>query len=133
MKKADENTILLEEKLYELRKGKNFSYLELVERMQDEKITEELVKKWEKGLAYPDINQIYKLSEIYQVASSEFLKAKQNSFQKGMNSIHRKLIKWICISFHITLKAAEGILILFYSIALILSFLFFITMCQMVG
>lgn len=71
-----------------------------------------LVRKRENRLAYPDINQIYKLSEIYQVASAEFLKAKQNSFQKGMNSIHRKLIKWICISFHITLKAAEGIALL---------------------
>ena len=52
-KESNKKEIGIEELLHNLRKEKNYSYLELSEKINDRKITEKTVKKWEKGLDIP--------------------------------------------------------------------------------
>ena len=88
----------LEQLLKDLREEKNWTYIHIVEELQKLGLTvdEKKVKKWEIGLEYPEINEIYKLSELYFVPSDNFVMAKTNSYQEGMASVHATLIKWVC-------------------------------------
>ena len=69
----------IEELLRLLRLNKNWTYWQLVEKLEDDRLTEKDVKKWEYGLKYPDLDMIYKLSELYQIPSEELIQAKNNS------------------------------------------------------
>jgi transcriptional regulator with XRE-family HTH domain len=117
----------LEELLYRLRKEKNWTYDDLLMHIDDLTIDQDDIKKWEAGLNYPDLNMMYKLSELYRVPIEEFVKAKDNSFAKGMNSIHMKIIKWMNYAFGISLKVSIVLVTIFYAIALVGSFLFFMS------
>ena len=96
----------LEQLLKDLKEEKNWTYLHVVEHLQKLGLTvdEKRVKKWEIGLEYPQIEEIYKLSELYFVASENFIMAKTNSYQEGLASVHATLIKWICYFTGISLK-----------------------------
>ena len=128
-KKNKEEKITIEELLHELRIKNNLSYLELSEKINDRNITEKTVKKWEKGLEYPNLNIIYQLSEIYNISAENILKAKDNSFKSGLAGINFEAIKWICYFLDISIKAGNIITILIVAFLLIGSFWFFITMC----
>lgn len=128
-KKDEEEKVTIEELLHELRTKNNLSYLELSEKINDRSITEKTVKKWEKGLEYPNLNIIYQLSEIYNIPSEDFLKAKDNSFKSGLAGINFQAVKWICYFLDISIKAGTIITILIVVLLLIGSFWFFITMC----
>lgn len=118
----------IEELLIKLRKGKGLSRIELVEKLKSENLTEQDIKKWEIGLEYPDLDMIYKLSEIYEVPSQEFIQAKNNSFEKGLAGINANFIKWICYLLNVSFYTGVVITIILYAVVLILAFLFFITM-----
>jgi transcriptional regulator with XRE-family HTH domain len=111
----------IEELLYRLRKEKNWTYDDLLMQIDDLTIGQDDIKKWEAGLNYPDLNMMYKLSELYRVPIEEFVKAKENSFTKGMNSIHMNY------AFGISLKVSIVLVTIFYAIALVGSFLFFMS------
>lgn len=130
LKKTQE--IGIEELLAKLRKQKGYSYLELAVQLNDRNITEKTVKKWEKGLLYPDLTMIYKLSELYQVPSENFLNAKQASFSQGFGSIHVEAIKWICYFLDITVKATTVMTYTIIILLLIASFFIFIFLCSRV-
>lgn len=120
-------TRTLEQLLKDLREEKNWTYLHIVEELNKIGlvVNEKQVKKWEIGLEYPDINQIYKLSELYFVPSDNFVMAKTNSYQEGLNSVHATLIKWICYLTGVSLKIGYVAFYVFMAGALIGSLLFF--------
>lgn len=59
------------EYLTDLRKEKNMSISEVGEKLD---VSSELVSKWEKGTAFPDIEQIVKLSDLYGVSAERLLR-----------------------------------------------------------
>lgn len=125
--KMEVETRTLEQLLKELREEKNWTYLHIVEELNKLGLVvdEKQVKKWEIGLEYPDINQIYKLSELYFVPSDNFVMAKTNSYQEGLNSVHATLIKWVCYLTGVSLKIGYVAFYVFMAVALIGSLLFF--------
>ena len=132
--KIEKETRTMEELLVQLRTEKNWTIFHLIEKLQEVGITvdEKKIKKWEIGLEYPDLDTIYKLSEIYMIPSETFIVAKSNSYEKGMESIHMIFIKWFCYITGFSLKIGY---ISFYVIifgALIGSFMYFIGQAKMV-
>ena len=89
-----------------------------------------MIKKWEYGLEYPDLDIIYKLSEIYSIPSENFVIAKNNSFKEGYETIHMEIIKRICYVTGISLKVGYIALYVFIGLALIWALLFFIGKCN---
>lgn len=99
MKKLKEryhNIALIEVILKTARNRKKWDYYDVAKRINDTNINEKTVKKWEYGLLYPDLNTIYKLSEIYNIPSEELVQAKNNSMNEGLGFIHFKFIDWFC-------------------------------------
>ena len=125
-KNIDPN-INIEQLLKKLREEKNWSYLELLEKLNKKGINlqEKDIKKWEWGLEYPDLNTIYKLSEIYMVPSENFIEAKNNSFTNGINSLHIKIINWICYLTGASFKLIYWLMYTIIGLALIYAFMFF--------
>ncbi len=117
----------IEELLVKLREQKKWSCgdvaLNLNKQMDNQDVLEEDVKKWEIGLKYPDLDMIYELSNLYQIPSDEFVKAKNNSYQNGLLSI--QAIKWICYMLNLSIKVVMVLTVLTYILALVGAFLFF--------
>ncbi len=123
-KKIKTEKITLEQLLSDLRKEKKWSYLDISEELRKlgSKIDEIQIKKWEYGLIYPDLDTIYKLSEIYLVSSKDFITAKNNSYKK-----HETLIKWFCYLTGLTLKIGYIFFYFMLTTFLIGALLFFIS------
>ena len=121
-------TRTLEQLLKDLREQKDWTYLHIVEELNKIGIAvnEKKVKKWELGLEYPEINEIYKLSELYFVPSDDFIMAKTYSYQEGLASIHETLIKWICYFTGISLKIGYVGFYIIITAALIGALMFFV-------
>ena len=68
--------------LYDLRQKKGYSIEELAEMFNNENITVKKIRKWEHDLEFPNIDEIYKLSEIYEVRSEELLQVKTQTLQE---------------------------------------------------
>ena len=83
-KKKDPNYIDFGEWLYELRKEKGLSEYELSKKINMVNVKEINIKKWERDLEFPDLDVIYKLSEIYMISSSEIIDKKQKTLQAGV-------------------------------------------------
>lgn len=125
-------TRTIEQLLRDLRQEKNWSYWNVVDELTRKGIilNEKIIKKWEYGLEYPDLDIIYKLSEIYSVPSQDFVMAKNNSFKEGYETIHMELIKRICYITGISLKAGYIAMYVFIGLALIWALLFFVGKCN---
>ena len=121
-------TRTLEEMLLDLRNQKGWTYMHIVEELQKLGVTidEKSVKKWEIGLKYPDLDVIYKLSELYMVPSEKIITAKSNSYKKGMDSIHMTFIKWFCYITGVSIKIAYIGLNVVIAVALMWAIWFFI-------
>lgn len=119
----------LEEMLKNLREEKHWTYVHVVEELAKIGliVDEKKVKKWEIGLEYPEIDEIYKLSEIYFVPSENFIMAKTNSYQEGLASVHATLIKWICYFTGISLKIGYIGFYIIITLTLIGSLMFFVS------
>lgn len=125
-------TRTIEQLLRDLRQEKNWSYWNVVDELTRKGIilNEKIIKKWEYGLEYPDLDIIYKLSEIYSVPSQDFVTAKNNSFKEGYETIHMEFIKRICYITGISLKAGYIAMYVFIGLALIWALLFFVGKCN---
>lgn len=121
-------TRTLEQLLKDLREEKNWTYIHIVDELQKLGLTvdEKKVKKWEIGLEYPEIEEIYKLSELYYIPSDNFVMAKTNSYQEGLASVHATLIKWVCYLTGLSLKIGYIGFYVIFTIAAIGSLMFFI-------
>lgn len=92
-KKKEENDIDFGEWLYQLRKEKGLTEDQLVDKINMVNVQEINVKKWERDLEFPDLDVIYKLSEIYMISSAEIIDKKQKTLQAGVDSIHMYIIR----------------------------------------
>ena len=117
----------IEELLKKLREEKNWTYLNLIDELYKIGFTvnEKTIKKWEIGLEYPDLDAIYKLSELYMVPSENFIIAKKNSFDKAYNSTHMTLIKWICYIGGFSYKVGLVLLCILYAVSFVLGLMLF--------
>ena len=131
--KNEENKIItetrtIEELFVELRKKSNFTYIDIMEKLNELgiNVNEKTIKKWEIGLIYPSTDEIYKLSEIFMFPAVNIIMAKTNSYKKGMDSIHVMAIKWFCYitGTSITVGIIGMYIILF--LATIYAFVFFV-------
>lgn len=94
-KKKKEKSIDFGEWLYTLRKAKGYSEIDLMEIINDAHITEKNIKKWKRDLEYPDLDMIYKLSEIYHIPAAEMLHIKEQTLKEGIEGVHKWVIRWI--------------------------------------
>lgn len=68
----------LSDRLQELRKTHNLSQEQLAEKLD---ISRQAISKWESGQANPDINNLLKLSNIYEVSTDYILLGKETDSQ----------------------------------------------------
>lgn len=122
----------IEDLLIELRKREGLTIVELLEKINDSNLKEKDIKNWEIGLNYPDLDTIYKLSEIYKVPSTEFVQAKNNSYEKGLAGINKKIIRWIAYTLNVSFYVGTVITVLIYVGALTFAFMFFLSMAYSV-
>lgn len=64
----------LSDRLQVLRKSHNFSQEQLAEKLN---VSRQAISKWESGQANPDINNLLKLSDIYQTSTDYILTGKE--------------------------------------------------------
>lgn len=81
--------------LYDLREKRGYTIEELAEKMNMPIVTIKTIKKWEHDLEFPNLDQIYKLSEVYGVASEELMQVKVQTLQEGLKGVHKTLIRFI--------------------------------------
>src|SRR6056297_2501503 len=73
----------IEESIYELRKKNNLSQGELASKMD---VSRQSISKWETGQSVPDLKNIIKLSEIFNVTVDEIVKDKNINESKEENN-----------------------------------------------
>lgn len=126
-----ENTTLIEILLANERKKKNWDYFDLAKKINDTNINEKTVKKWEYGLLYPNLETIYKLSDIYDIPSEELIQARNNSLNYGYKNIRFKFIDWLCYIANFSIITSIIInFLLIYIIAPSYAFCFFYQCAQ---
>ncbi len=111
--------------LYDLRQKKGYSIEELAEMFNNENITVKKIRKWEHDLEFPNIDEIYKLSEIYEVPSEEFLQVKTQTLQEGTKMIHKNIIRIIGYILGLSMYGSVVFSYIFLWVAGIGSILFF--------
>ena len=104
----------LKEKIKKLEKENRLSQKQLAEKLG---VTTDIVLKWEKGLLYPDIRHIKKLTEIFNVSIYELLENDvkkeyiKNFFgtltESQKNSIHFEEYMWHAFSYKL-IPSLEG-------------------------
>lgn len=119
MENNEENGIIIEEMLKKLREDKNWSYNDVAYHLNDTNIMPENIKKMESGLEYPDLDMMYKLSELYSVPIEDLVKAKEFSYETLRSSFSVTLIKWINYFFGISFKISMVLVTIFYFVAAI--------------
>ena len=98
-----ENYIDFGQWLYELREERGYSELELVEKINQVNVQVKNVKKWERDLEFPDLDSIYKLSEIYGIPSAEIIERKNQTLQTGVDGINMFVIRMISLMLGISI------------------------------
>lgn len=130
-KEIKEENILIEFLLTSERQKRHWDYYDVAKKINDTNINEKTVKKWEYGLKYPDLNAIYKLSEIYQIPSEELVQARNNSLNYGYKNIRFKFIDWFCYIANISIMTSIIInFIIIYILAPTFAFIFFYNCAQ---
>lgn len=119
MENNEEKGIIIEEMLKKLREDKNWSYNDVAYHLNDTNIMPENIKKMESGLEYPDLDMMYKLSELYSVPVEDLVKAKEFSYETLRSSFSVTLIKWINYFFGISFKISMVLVTIFYFVAAI--------------
>ena len=70
--------------LYDLRQKKEYTIEELAQKINMPQVKIKTIKKWEHDLEFPDLDQIYKLSEIYQVPAEELMQVRTRNVRRGL-------------------------------------------------
>lgn len=76
--------MVLKDYLRKLREEKKITQEELAAELE---IEVNKIKKWEKGTIYPELEEMYKISEIYQVPCKELLDYKEREMAHNKNII----------------------------------------------
>lgn len=104
LKEPKEKSITLEIILQNERLKRGWNYKHLAEQLALPNVTAKDVKKWEYSFEYPDLNTIYKISELYQIPSEILVQAKSNGYAEGLHSVHKVFIRTICYIFNLPIK-----------------------------
>ena len=127
-KEEIQETRTVEELLKDLRMEKGWYYTDVVEKLQKlgtfTSVRE--VKRWENGLQYPELEMIYKLSQLYSIPSKNFIEAKNNSYEKDYHSLHMVIVRFLSKLLRIILKIGFVAIIVIFVGALVWAFLFFL-------
>ena len=94
------------ELIYKLRIRSGLTYETLAAKINDKRITAKMVKKWEYNLEFPDLDNLYKLSEIFQFPCEELLQSKTDTLQSGVDGINKKFIRWLSFTLGISIYSA---------------------------
>lgn len=83
--------------LYDLREKKGYTIEELAEKINMPSVTIKNIKKWEHDLEFPNLDQMYKLSEIYEVPSEELMQVRTRDFRRRFkrSSYRHNTFYWI--------------------------------------
>lgn len=81
--------------LYDLRMRNEYTIEELVEKLNIETIKSKNIRKWEHDLEFPNLDQMYKLSEIYRVPTEELMQVRTQTLEEGLKGIHKGIIRFI--------------------------------------
>lgn len=122
-----ENYIDFGQWLYEIRKERGYTELELVEKINRRNVQVRNVKKWERDLEFPDLDAIYKLSEIYGIPSTEIVEKKNETLQNGVDGINIFVIRMISFMLGISIY---GTIIVAYTVTFVVLILSFIWFCS---
>lgn len=79
--------------LYDLRMKKEYTIEELLEKLEILNIKSKNIRKWEHDLEFPNLDQMYKLSEVYQVPIEELMQVRTQTLEEGLKGIHKGIIR----------------------------------------
>lgn len=121
----DENKLNKEEVIVteEYLKKRKAEKEEAEEKLREKLLSEKDVKKWEYGITYPDLDMLYRLSELYDISCDNLVKAKNISYHKGFPST--RTIKWICYYLNVSIWVGFAINILIIALAFFIAIAFF--------
>jgi len=100
----------LNEKLYELRKKKNWSQEELAEKLE---VSRQTVSKWESNKAIPELDKLIKISEIYNITLDELVKNVSNKDIFNKKKKIKKVLKILLILFVVALIVGSILFVFF--------------------
>lgn len=124
--KKEEDYVDFGEWMQKLRTEKNLTEAEVVEKLGISDITEKTVKRWERDLEFPDLNTIYKISELYFVPSEELIKSKEDTLKSGVNGINKRFIRWLSMLLGISMYGTIILCRIIVYIALIATLIWFL-------
>ena len=104
--------------LKDLRIKKELTVEEFAEKLN---LTIEKVKRWEKNLEVPELDDMYKLSEFYEIPCEHLLRLKEELFKPN-----EKLIRIICKVLGVSITTARIIFYVLLVLCLILAWVFFV-------
>ena len=81
--------------LYELRCQNEYTIEELVQKMNMVTVKIKNVRKWEHDLEFPNLEQMYKISEIYEIPIEELMQVRTNTLEEGLKGIHKTIIRFL--------------------------------------
>ena len=81
--------------LYDLRYKKGWTIEEFVERANMQTITIKGVRKWEHDLEFPELDEIYKISDLYDIPAEIIMQVRTNTLEEGLKGVHKELIRFI--------------------------------------
>lgn len=81
--------------LYDLRIKNEYTVEELVEKLNIETIKSKNIRKWEHDLEFPNLDQMYKLSEVYQIPIEELMQVRTQTLEEGLKGIHKGIIRFL--------------------------------------
>ena len=111
----------------ELRIKNDYTYASLADKIDLYTVNDIVVKKWEHNVAFPSLDEIYKLSEIFMISSAELLASKQKSMEEGLKSIHVRFIRWLSFFLGFTIYGTIWFSRIIIFLALVASLLFFMS------
>lgn len=113
-------------RLQELRKSHNLSQEQLAEKLD---VSRQAVSKWESSQANPDINNIVKLSNLYEVSTDYLLTGKEHDSQAVSKEqmVDKKSFKKLQ-GLPSSIRLAIAILITAFGIFVVIPVLFIVSM-----
>ena len=79
--------------LYNLRCQEEYTIEELVQKIDMQTVTIKKVKKWEHDMEFPDLNEMYKISEIYEIPIERLMQVRTQTLEQGLKGIHKTIIR----------------------------------------
>lgn len=118
------------EYLYDLRIKNNLTYEELTQKIDMPIVTSTNIKKWERDLEFPNLDTIYKLSEIFEIPSEELLKVKEDTLNAGTAGINKRFIRWLSFFLGISIYSTIILSRVIIYLTLILVFIWFVNIAN---